>query len=122
MIRKFVEKITEEQLKKDLEKYKEKAVELGLTRAKGFLVHAREILNTLSTNVDPMYQAFEAFIGACSIEEMTEASSLHSILTEPKFILAIEQLISQEKMSPERKRKYEARLTWLKQIAEENRP
>ncbi len=33
MIRKFVEKVTEEQLKKDLESYKEKAVELGASDA-----------------------------------------------------------------------------------------
>ena len=70
---------------------------------------------------NPAQQAFAVFQRASSTEEMRAAVSEYPFMTDAQFIVANEQVITQQAL-PEHQPAFEQRLTWLKQIAEELEP
>jgi tetratricopeptide (TPR) repeat protein len=68
--------------------------------------------------VSPGQQASYALGQAGSLDELRQVVAQFPFMTEPTFIQAVNQAIAQ-RVSPEQRQPFEQRLSWLRQIADE---
>jgi tetratricopeptide (TPR) repeat protein len=101
--------------------YFEQAAQLGDPQGREYAARVRRILRIEPTeNINPAQQAFEAFQRAASLTEMQQAVGQYPIMTDRQFIAAVEQTIA-EQVRREHRLAFEQRLSWLREIAGEQR-
>lgn len=100
--------------------YFEKAVQLGSPHGNQLTGQIREKLGmSPGSQIDPVQTGLIAFQQAASQEDIKKAVVQFPFMIDPGFIEAIEQIITQQ-VPKEHKLQFEQRLTWLRQIANEN--
>jgi serine/threonine protein kinase len=100
--------------------YFEQAARLNLPQANQAIAQIRQALGESAPEppVDPVQAAFAAFQRAASPQAMGQAVAHYPFMTQADFIAAIEQFIAQQ-VPPQDRPYFAERLTWLRQIAEE---
>jgi tetratricopeptide (TPR) repeat protein len=100
----------------------EKAAQLGLPQGTQYVELVRQNLGIApDPKGDPTRLALEAFLQAGSLDEMRRVATEFPFLTEPDFIQDAAQGITQQVM-PEDRSAFEQGLSWLRQIADEQKP
>jgi serine/threonine protein kinase/Flp pilus assembly protein TadD len=97
--------------------YSERAHQLILQLQKGEPVNQRKE----GPSEQDLMNAFQAFLSANSAQGMRKVTELYPLVTQPTFLMILEQFIATQ-ASSENKAAYKQRLIWLQQIAGKQTP